>query len=160
MRDLTTLAAPVADLLRERGDSIAVAESSTGGLISAALLSIGGASAWYRGGLVIYTLESRRDWLDLSQADVAGLQPLTIEMSDHFARSVRERRGCTWGIAELGATGPTGTRYGHDPGISAIAVNGPRSAGRVIETGSADREENMWRFLAEAMQLLEETLRE
>ena len=144
--------------LKTSGETIAVAESSTGGLISSALLAVPGASAYFRGGSVVYTRESRQVWLGITKADVEGLKPLTPEMAMVFARRVRDCLGTTWGIAELGAAGPAGTRYGIGAGVSALAVAGPREVSVLCETGSDDREANMWAFTEAAMALLEEAL--
>ena len=144
----------VAKKLVAAKQTVAVAESSTGGLISASLLAVPGASAYYRGGSVIYTLESRRTILGITGDDVRGLDPLTEAMVAQFARVAREQLDTTWAVAELGVAGPTGARYGHPPGLSVLAVAGPRCLTTSIETGSEDREANMWRFTEAAIELL------
>lgn len=159
-RDLMTDAVGrVAELLKARGDTVAVAESSTGGLIAASLLAVPGASAYFLGGSVVYTLASRRELLGITAADVAGLAPLTEPMAERFAARARAQLGATWGLAELGAAGPSGTPYGHGPGTSVIAVTGPVTLTTTIDTGSPDREANMRRFAAGAIDLLERALR-
>jgi nicotinamide mononucleotide (NMN) deamidase PncC len=89
---------------------------------------------------------------------VEGLEPLTEEMTARFAARAKEQLDATWAIAELGVAGPTPARYGHAPGISVLAVAGPRPMTRVIQTGSSDREANMWRFTEAALALLVEAL--
>jgi nicotinamide-nucleotide amidase len=158
MPDLTPLAQPVADRLKERKETISVTESSTGGLISAGLLAIPGASAYFMGGSVVYTLPSRKKILGITRADVEGMEPLTFEMVSAFARKARAQLETTWAIAELGVAGPTGARYGHPPGLSVLAVDGPVQLTKLVETGSADREENMWAFTQAALVLLAEAL--
>lgn len=153
-----SLGASVAGRLRQAGQTVAVAESSTGGLLSASLLAVPGASAWFLGGSVVYTARSRRELLGIRAEDVAGLEPLTEAMAAKFAAIARRQLDATWGVAELGIAGPTGARYGHPPGISVIAVDGPVCRSRTIETGSADREANMWRFTEAALALLEEAV--
>ena len=160
MADLTRHTAEIALLLVERGETVAVAESSTAGLISASLLAVPGASAYYGGGSVIYTLASRRELLGISKADVEGLEPLTEAMVLRFAGRAREQLNATWGIAELGVAGPTGARYGHPPGISVVGISGPVERSTTIKTGSADRERNMWDFTSAALGLLRTTLEE
>ncbi|MEZ5739056.1 MAG: CinA family protein [Burkholderiaceae bacterium] len=155
MKSLAELSDKVAAMLRERGQTVAVAESSTGGLISASLLAVPGASAYFVGGSVIYTRESRKQLLGVTAGDVAGLEPLTEAMAAVFAQRAREQLGTTWGLVELGAAGPSGTRYGHPPGLSVIAVDGPVRRTVRIESGSAEREANMWHFTARALALLE-----
>ena len=158
MRNLETLGQAAAEALVRSGATVAVAESSTGGLISAALLAVPGASAYYRGGSVIYTLEARRELLGIRRADVEGLDPLTEAMVARFAAKARGQLGATWAIAELGVAGPTPARYGHEPGLSVLAVDGPRPMTRTIQTGSRDREANMWQFTEAALALLVDAL--
>jgi nicotinamide-nucleotide amidase len=158
MRNLAELGAPVAERLKSSNATVAVAESSTAGLISAALLAVPGASAYYRGGSVIYTLEARRELLGIRRADVEGLQPLTQDMTARFAAVARGQLNATWAVAELSVAGPTPARYGHPPGISVVAIDGPQPMARIIETGSDDREANMWRFTEAALALLVEAL--
>lgn len=158
MNDLTEKSATVAKQLIARGDTVAVAESSTAGLISAALLAVPGASAYYRGGSVVYTLEARKKLIGITRQDVEGLEPLTEAMAGRFAEIAREQLGATWGISELGVAGPTGARYGHPPGISVIAIDGPVKRATMLETGSADRQANMWAFTDRAIALLGEAL--
>lgn len=162
MPDLTPLAESVGTLLKERGHKIAVADSSAGGLISAALLSVPGASAYYLGGVVSYTGVSRLALLDVSEGEMtrSGMRASTEAYASLVARTVREKLGADWGIAETGATGPTGNRYGDSAGHACFAVSGPVERAVTLETGSPDREANMWAFAQAALHLLEECLRE
>lgn len=156
MNSLMPLAAAVAESLRRRKETIAVAESSAGGLISAALLSVPGASAYFLGGAVIYTLAARKGLLGIENATMKelGLRPSTEPYAVLLARTVAERHGATWGLGESGATGPTGNRYGDAAGHAAIAVSGPVSRTLTLETGSADREANMRCFGEAALKSL------
>lgn len=149
----------MAALLRERRQSLAVAESSAGGLINAALVAVPGASAYYLGGAVIYTQPGRAALLRLTKEDLGEVRSATEAFARLLARRVRANLGATWGLAETGASGPTGNRYGDAPGHACIAVAGPLEAAITIETGSAEREANMWTFAARALELLEETIR-
>jgi PncC family amidohydrolase len=157
---LAPLAADIALRLRERGQTIAVAESSAGGLISAALLAVPGASAYFLGGGVIYTQPARRALLGIADAAVAGMRSSTEPYALAKARRVRELLGSTWGLAETGATGPAGNRYGDAPGHACLAVAGPIERTLTLETGRPDREANMWAFARAALQLLEACLKE
>lgn len=148
----------IAQLLKQREESVSVAESSTGGLISANLLSVPGASSYFVGGSVVYTLASRRAFLDLDRDKVKSLKPLTTEMVEAFALAARQKLETTWGIAELGATGPAGTPYGHGPGVSVIGISGPTTRSIKVETHSDDREANMQAFTEAALLLFEEVL--
>ena len=149
----------IASRLVERKQTVAVAESSSGGIISAQLLSVPGASAYYIGGSVVYTLPSRRAYLDIPRIAVTGLEPLSEEMVAVFAEAARRKLGASWGIAELGAAGPGGTRYGHAAGTSVIGIDGPLKMTTTITTGSSDREQNMLAFSAAALELFLQALR-
>ena len=148
----------VADLLKRRGESIAVAESSTGGLIAAALLAMPGASAYFLGGAVVYTKAARAALLGIGDAEMAGLRPSTEPYALMIAKRVRDKHGAVWGIGESGATGPTGNRYGDAAGHSCIAIVGPTEKVISLETGKADRAANMRAFAARALEFFAETL--
>ena len=158
MNELLPLARDVAEALKARRATVAVAESSTGGLISATLLAVPGASAYFLGGGVIYTVPARRALLGITDEMMRGLKPLSLEYVGLCARTVREKLGATWGVGELGAAGPAGTRYGHPPGISVLAVDGPLFLTRPVETGNGDREANMRAFTRAALELLLEAV--
>lgn len=158
MQSLIPLAERIARRLSERRETIAVAESSTGGLIAAALLAVPGASAYFIGGAVVYTGKARSALLDVQPADLEGMRPASEPYAQLMAERVRARHGASWGLAETGATGPTGNRYGDPAGHSCIAVAGPAARVATLRTGSADRQANMRRFAARALELLEEAL--
>jgi nicotinamide-nucleotide amidase len=159
MQPLAELAANVAALLKEKKHTIAVAESSAGGLINATLVAVPGASAFYLGGGVIYTVNARQSVMGLTKEDVLGMRSASEPYAQLLARRVRENLGATWGLSETGASGPTGNRYGDAAGHACIAVSGPVEAVITLETGDADREANMWRFTSRALALLEDCLR-
>jgi nicotinamide-nucleotide amidase len=154
MNELLPVAERIATLLKERGETIAIAESSTGGLVSAALLAVPGASGYFLGGAIVYTRSARSLLLDIPDAALSGIRASTEAYALLLARTVHGRFGATWGLGESGATGPTGNRYGDAPGHSCIAVAGPAEAALTIETGSADRVANMNVFAATALDLL------
>ena len=158
MNELDTLSRSIAAILKERKETIAVAESSAGGLISAALLSVAGASAYFLGGGVIYTQAARRGLLRVSDDAVKGIRSSSEPYALLKARTIRELLGATWGLAETGATGPTGNRYGDAAGHACIAVTGPVERTMTLETGDGDREKNMWAFAKRALELLETSL--
>ena len=159
MQALLPLANEIAARLIERKETIAVAESSAGGLIASALLSVPGASAYFLGGAVVYTKASRAALLGIGDAEMAGLRPSTEEYSFLIARRVRERHGATWGLDETGATGPTGNRYGDPPGHTAVAIAGSIERAATLRTNLADRQANMEAFAARALALLAEAIR-
>lgn len=158
MDTLLPLAEKAAALLRAKRQHIAIAESSTGGLISSALLALPGASDYFLGGAVVYTVKSRQVFLGLGEADLAGMRPSTEAYALLAARRVRERFGADWAVGETGATGPTGNRYGDAPGHSCIAVVGATERAITIETGQSDRIANMRTFATAALELLAEAL--
>jgi len=160
MPELSSYAIAVAELLNARGESVAVAESSAGGLISAALVSIEGASKYYVGGTVSYTRGAGQNLLAISDSKLENIRASTEPYALVNAREVKEKLGTTWGLSETGATGPTGNRYGDAAGHACLAVAGPVEKSITVETGDADREANMWVFAAAALSLLEETLKE
>ena len=159
MPTLASMAEAVGALLQARGETIAVSESSTGGLIAAALLAVPGASAYFIGGGVLYTHQAREALLQVRLTDHPGMRASTEPYALLCATAVRERMGATWGIGETGAAGPSGNRYGDPPGHSCIAVAGPRARVITLNTGQVEREANMWRFTRAALALLEETIR-
>ena len=157
MDRMTELGAALGQLLKDRGESIAIAESSTGGLVSAALLSVPGASEYFMGGGVIYTRAARRGLLDFSELD-AQMRAATQDYASRLASDIRDRLGATWGIGESGATGPSGNSYGDAPGHTCFAVVGPVSRAMTLETGSDVREANMWRFAEETIAFARQTI--
>jgi len=157
--ELLPLADEIAQRLIQRHETVAIAESSAGGLISAALLSVPGASAYFLGAGVVYTRASRTTVLAIGEAALEGIRPSTQEYARLLARSARERFGATWALGETGATGPTGNRYGDAPGHACIAVAGPAGEDSItVETGSADRVANMYAFAGEALRLFRKQL--
>ncbi len=157
METLLPLAEKIAALLKQRGETVAVAESSTGGLISAALLAVPGASAYFVGGAVVYTRASRAALLGIGDAEMAGMRASTEAYALLVARRMRERHETMWGIGETGAAGPTGNRYGDAAGHSCIAVVGPGIECAVtLETASGDRQDNMRAFALRALELFSE----
>jgi nicotinamide-nucleotide amidase len=156
--DLLPLAQTIAARLKARGETVAIAESSTGGLIAAALLALPGASAYFLGGAVAYTRQAKMLLLDLDEAALAQHRPATEPHAFVLARAMRTRFTATWALGETGATGPTGNRYGDPAGHTCLAVVGPSERAITIETGSADRLANMYAFTAAALKLLADTV--
>jgi len=154
MIELLPMANRIGELLKARRETVVIAESSTGGLISAALLSVPGASSYFLAGAVVYTVEARRALFDITDEKMAGMRASTEPYALLMARTARERLGAVWGLAETGATGPTGNRYGDPPGHSCIALSGPVTRALTLETGSHDRLGNMRTFAAAALDLL------
>ena len=158
MRELVAHAERIAALLKARKETVAVAESSAGGLITAALLAVPGASAYCLGGIVIYTRQAWDALRDFDEGLLGGYRSATPENALIRARLARDRFGATWGLGETGAAGPTGNRYGDPAGHACLAVCGRKETSITLKTGSADRLANMHAFASAALQLLEESL--
>jgi PncC family amidohydrolase len=162
LQDLLPQAERIAAKLKARKETVSVAESSTAGMISAALLAIPGASAYFIGGAVVYTRQSRTELLRVTEAEFAaltGITPSTEPYALLFARKIKERLATTWSIGETGTAGPTGSRYGHAAGHSCVGVIGPNGERAItVETGKDDRVDNMRVFSIAALDLLEKAL--
>lgn len=158
MLELVEHAGRVAALLKERKETVAVAESSAGGLITASLLAVPGASAYCLGGTVIYTRQAWDSLRDFSEALLGGYRSATQENALIRARIARDRFGASWGIGETGAAGPAGNRYGDPAGHACLAVSGRSERAITLRTGSSDRLANMHAFAAAALCLFEECL--
>jgi PncC family amidohydrolase len=159
VESLATLGAAVGALLRARKETLAVVESSAGGLINASVLAVPGASAYYLGGLLVYTPIGREKLIGITRQDMAGMRSSSEPFAELLAARMREKLGATWALAETGAAGPTGNRYGDAAGHACFAVSGPVKAAITLETGATGREKNMWTFARRALALLEECLR-
>jgi nicotinamide-nucleotide amidase len=162
LQDLLPQAERIAAKLKARKETVSVAESSTAGMISAALLAIPGASAYFIGGAVVYTRQSRTELLRVTEAEFAaltGITPSTEPYALLFARKIKERLATTWSVGETGTAGPTGSRYGHAAGHSCVGVIGPNGERAItVETGKDDRVDNMRVFSIAALDLLEQAL--
>ncbi len=158
MESLLAPAAATGARLRARGETVAVSESSTGGLISAVLLAQGGASAYFLGGAVVYTLPARTGLLGITPEDMQGMRSASEPYALLAAQRIRAKLGAVWGLAETGAAGPSGNRYGDAAGHCCLAVTGPVEMVRTIETASSDRVANMRFFAAAALALLDEAM--
>ena len=156
--DLIDVANAVAQTQMARKETVAVAESSAGGLISAAVLSVPGASAYYLGGGVIYTRRAFKGLFQLDREAVGDLQSSTEPYAAFLAKTIREKLRADWGMSETGAAGPNGDIYGDPAGHTCVAVAGPLSQTRRILTGSADRAANMSAFAIASLTLLKDAL--
>lgn len=154
MDELERIAGGLGERLKARGETVAVAESSSGGLVSAALLAVPGASKYYLGGAVVYTAKARVMLMEIPKEALAGMRSASEPYALLLARTARERFGATWGVSETGAAGPTGNPYGDAPGHTCVAISGPVEQVITIETGSDDRSANMRAFAAAALELL------
>ena len=159
-KEILRLADRAATLLKESNQTIGIAESSSGGLISAHLLAIPGASRYFIGGSVIYTRVAQKALLKVTDGQMDGLRASTEEYASLNAKTIKETLETTWGLSETGATGPSGNRYGDSAGHSCVGVSGPVSRAMTIETGVGEREQNMLSFTKEAVGFLINCLEE
>ena len=158
MKELVGIAEKIATKLIERHQTIAVAESSTGGLISAALLAVPGASAYFLGGAVVYTRDARRILAGIPDEAMKGIRSASEPYATLLAGQIRQRFATDWGLSETGATGPTGNRYGDAAGHSCIGLAGLETSAMTLETGNSDRFDNMHVFAGAALNFLLEQL--
>lgn len=158
--ELELVAERIAARLVERGETVAVSESAAGGLVAAALLAVPGASRYFLGCAVVYTAAARQALLGITPDDMAGARSASEPYAELLARRTRERLGASWGLAETGAAGPAGNRYGDAAGHACLAVSGPAQKVRTLATGSSDRAANMRAFAIAALALLEDALDE
>ncbi len=158
LSSLIPLAEIVAERLKQRRETLAVAESSSGGLVAAALLAQPGASAYFLGGAVVYTAKARMSLMGLPREAVTGMRSASEPYALLLARTARENVGATWGLSETGAAGPTGNPYGDAAGHTCVAVSGPLEMAFTLETGESNRVANMRSFAATALTLLSRAL--
>ena len=159
MDTLLPIAERLAATLKARRQTVAVAESSAGGLISAALLAVPGASAYYLGGAVVYTGRARMQLLQLGRESVEGMRSASEAYALVLARAARDNFKATWGLSETGAAGPGGNAYGDASGHTCIGLAGQEiELAITVETGEDDRIANMRAFGRAALELLERGL--
>ena len=151
----------IADLLRRRGEKVAVADGATGGLVAASLLTVPGALDFFVGGGVVYSFRARDVLFDLPREAYAGMRGASEDYALLQARAIRDNFGAQWGLAESGSVGGSNHPSGAPAGRSCAAVVGPDGFEfvRVTETGSDERIANMEAFTRAALQTLEDALR-
>lgn len=160
MQHLNDLAQGLGEQLIARGETISIGEGACGGLLSAALVGVPGASGFFVAGAVLYTRPAFKQILGDSRYALRGMRGGTEDFSLTIAELVRQKFDSTWAIGESGASGPTGNRYGDPAGHVALGVSGPVRKARIVETGLDDRRENMRLFATAALELLAEALAE
>lgn len=160
MANIWALGEKAGALLKARRERVAVSESSSGGLISAALLAVPGASAYYTAGGVIYTPRALFGLLGAKKEDITsrGIRSSSEPYAQFIAETLRARVNVEWGVCETGASGPTGNPYGDPAGHTCVAVAGAVNRSRTLRTGSDDRKGNMHLFAEEALKLFIDVL--
>ena len=153
------LAEEIAAMLIARNETIAVAEATTGGLVSAALLCVAGASQYYAGGGVLYTLNSRIALAGIAPEEYANYHGTTPEMIASLAASMRETLNASWCVSESGLAGPTGGRFGGEPGTTVIGIDGPVKRTEIFDSGLKGREENMIAFTTRTLEFVLESIK-
>jgi len=158
--EITDILLKISNILSSRKETVSVTETSTGGLISAGLLSVPGASSYFIGGVIPYARSVRGDLLDITKETVDGLSPMSEEMAMSFAQNTKQKMQTDWAIAELGIAGPGGSVYGFEPGTCVVGIAGLRSSSTFIQTGKDRRNENMALFRNSALALFADALSE
>ena len=160
MHDLLSMGQRAGALLKTRGEKIVVAETSAGGLVSASLLAVPGASAYYVGGAITYSFDSIKSLvhLDMKELRKQGVRSSSESYAEFLCRAMLARHeGVTWALSETGAAGPPNP-YGDPSGHTCMALTGPVNLVRTLRTGNEDRVENMWAFARATLALLVEAL--
>jgi nicotinamide-nucleotide amidase len=156
-------AAEIIAALTERQQTVAAAESLTGGLVAAALTGIPGASAVFRGGIVAYATELKAVLLGVEPAVLAARGAVSAEAAVAMADGARDRLGATFGVATTGVAGPDPAE-GKPPGTVYIAASSaltPGSGAQVRRLGLAGSRDDIRReTVGEALALLLVMLRE
>ena len=160
MDEITDILLKISNILSSRKETVSVTETSTGGLISAGLLSVPGASSYFVGGVIPYARSVRGDLLDITKETVDGLSPMSEEMAMSFAQNTKQKMQTDWAIAELGVAGPGGSVYGFEPGSCVVGIAGLCSSSTLIQTGKDRRNENMELFRNSALALFADALSE
>ena len=158
MTAAATMAADVHTMLLARGETIAVAESLTGGLVVAALTSMAGASATVRGGLVVYATDLKASLAGVDVAVLSTRGAVDPTVAEQLATGVRDRLGASWGAGVTGVAGPD-SQDGHPVGTVHLAVAGLRAAPsrRSLRLGG-DREQIRSEAVLEVLRLVRDSL--
>ena len=159
MQTLIPIAEQIAARLIGAKQTIAIAESSTGGLISAALLAVPGASTYYMGGSVVYTRVARKVLMDIPNDVMRQYRSATEPYAQLLADTMRARMGTDWALSETGAAGPSGNVYGDAAGHSCFGISGPFRGTMTLETANDNRVANMQMFAKSAIEFLLKNLR-
>lgn len=131
----------VGDALREREETVAVAESCTGGLIGAALTAIPGASDYFEAGLTTYAYGAKLGQLGVSREALDGHGAVSEPVALEMARGVRDVTGSTWGVATTGVAGPSGGSDETPVGTVFVAIAYAGPWGTESSTASVTRYE-------------------
>ena len=160
LSDLHPQASRIAELLRARGEKIAVADGATGGLIAASLLTVPGALDFFVGGGVVYSFRARDVLFDQPREAYKGMRGASEDYALLQARSIRDNFHSVWGLAESGSVGGSTHPTGAPAGQSVAAIVGPDGFQhtQMTQTGSDDRIANMESFTRVALQTLEDAL--
>ncbi|XUU60151.1 CinA family protein [Erythrobacter sp. HA6-11] len=160
LSDLHPQALRIAELLRARGEKIAVADGATGGLIAASLLTVPGSLDFFVGGGVVYSFRARDVLFDQPREAYKGMRGASEDYALLQAGSIRDNFHAEWGVAESGSVGGSTHPSGAPAGQSVAAIVGPQGFEHTqqTQTGSDDRIANMESFTRAALNALEEAL--
>jgi nicotinamide-nucleotide amidase len=157
-RDGSTLEETVGRLLRERGETVSVAESCTGGLVGQRLTSVAGSSDYFLGGFLTYTNAMKTALLGVSEALLAEHTAVSEAVAAAMATGARERTGASWGVSVTGVAGPAGGTEANPVGTVILGLAGSNGAHTHRLRFVGDRERiRMWASQA-ALDLLRRSL--
>lgn len=147
----------IGELLVTRGEKVAVSETTAGGLISARMLSVAGASRWFESGLVPYSSPTKWEVLSMDRELAREHGAVSPQWVSATAEAMKRATGAAWAIAESGIAGPQGSRRSPKPvGSVAIAVSGPNGTVAEEHVFPGSRAEVMRQISQRALELLKE----
>ena len=156
--EMSVAAAAAVHALVERRETLAVAESLTGGLLAATIVEIPGVSAVFRGGLVVYATDLKARLAGVPQELLDERGPVDGDVAAALARGVRERCGADWGLATTGVAGPE-PQDGKPVGLVYVAVSGPTGTSVSELKLDGNREAVRTESVTAVLQLLTDSLR-
>ena len=115
----------VGRLLRQRGDTLAIAESLTGGLVASMVTDVPGSSEYFIEGVVTYSNKAKMARLGVKEATLIAVGAVSEEVAVEMAEGIRRTAGTDWGISTTGIAGPTGDTEDKPLGLVYVSVVGP-----------------------------------
>lgn len=144
----------LAEILKQRGESIATAESCTGGNIAHRITAAEGSSQYFMGGVVAYANHVKTDLLNVSAEVIAAEGAVSRSVAEQMAQGVRKACKSTYGIATTGIAGPTGGSIGKPVGTVWIAVATPSGTLSELFHSNCTRSENIEAASTKALEML------
>jgi len=149
-----TLSEAVGQRLKERGETVSVAESCTGGLLGGAITDIPGSSTWFPGGVISYANQVKVDQVGVRQETLEAVGAVSEDVARQMAEGIRQRMGTTWGIGITGVAGPGGGSEDKPVGTVWIGLSGPKGTRAVRFQFGEERRSNRERSVGAALGML------